>query len=272
MSKTRQPGLLFEGNGEVPFKPENVTPEQYEAESRELVAAGLEPDAPAVQTESPTATLMLRAIQSGAKGDDLKQLMDAIRFADERDAKSEFHQAFTAAQLELKPVFRGKQGHNAKYAPLEDVVAEVRRVFSDHGLSFYHVCKETPGGVTVTAVVSHVAGHSIESTMTAPADTSGNKNAIQSIGSTRSYLKRYTLSDVTGIVTTDSLDNDGDGVGPVIITEEQAISLREMIDSLGEEAAAVEAKMLKWCNAESLGEIPLSKYPTIKARLLEMIP
>lgn len=44
--------------------------------------------------------------------------------------------------------------------------------------------------------------------MRAPSDLSGNKNAIQAIGSTTTYLMRYTLIAAFGLTTADE-DNDG---------------------------------------------------------------
>jgi hypothetical protein len=44
--------------------------------------------------------------------------------------------------------------------------------------------------------------------MSAGADSTGNKNNIQSIGSTRTYLQRYTLVGALGLSTADE-DNDG---------------------------------------------------------------
>jgi len=49
--------------------------------------------------------------------------------------------------------------------------------------------------------------------MSAPNDVSGNKNAIQSIGSTNSYLQRYTLCNAFGISA--EQDNDGQTSQPI---------------------------------------------------------
>src|SRR5690606_10591416 len=46
----------------------------------------------------------------------------------------------------------------------------------------------------------------------APPDGSGNKNAIQGIGSTSTYLQRYTLSAAFGLTTADE-DDDGEATG-----------------------------------------------------------
>jgi hypothetical protein len=44
--------------------------------------------------------------------------------------------------------------------------------------------------------------------MSAPPDTSGSKNPIQAIGSTQSYLERYTALALLGIATKDMPDAD----------------------------------------------------------------
>lgn len=59
-------------------------------------------------------------------------------------------------------------------------------------------------------IISHVDGHDESTTMSAEADTSGNKNAIQSRGSSVTYLQRYTLIGALGISTADE-DVDGQG-------------------------------------------------------------
>jgi hypothetical protein len=51
-------------------------------------------------------------------------------------------------------------------------------------------------------------GHSEETTLKAIPDTSGSKNSIQAIGSTVTYLERYTLLAAMGMAAA-GMDNDG---------------------------------------------------------------
>lgn len=62
--------------------------------------------------------------------------------------------------------------------------------------------------VEVTCILTHKQGHSEETTMLGPLDDSGFKNDIQSLGSSATYLERYTLIGSLGLVTADT-DNDG---------------------------------------------------------------
>ena len=61
--------------------------------------------------------------------------------------------------------------------------------------------------MTVTGVLGHAAGHTEETSMRLPADTSGAKNSVQAWGSSASYGKRYVTLTLTGIATSD--DDDG---------------------------------------------------------------
>ena len=64
------------------------------------------------------------------------------------------------------------------------------------------------GAITVTCRLSHVAGHHIETTLSAPPEQSGSKNSVQAVGSTVSYLQRYTALSLLGLTTADMPDAD----------------------------------------------------------------
>jgi hypothetical protein len=100
-----------------------------------------------------------------------------------------------------------KQGHNYKYAPLSDIVAQVRDLIAECGMC-YRFEQDHEKGIRVTCIVSHESGHSESNTMVAAPDTSGSKNAIQAIRSTVQYLVRYTFVGAFGITTADE-DMDG---------------------------------------------------------------
>jgi len=46
--------------------------------------------------------------------------------------------------------------------------------------------------VTITCIISHRDGYREENSLSAAADTSGEKNPIQAIGSTLTYLQRMS--------------------------------------------------------------------------------
>ena len=152
------------------------------------------------------------ALERGAGVEQVDKLIELVKFNDAREALREFNQAFTAAQAEFPDVEKVKAGHNNKFAPLSYTTRLIRPVLKQHGLSYRHEVSENDNHtVTVRCILAHQAGHSESASLTAPADDSGKKNAIQAIGSTVSYLRRYTLEAVTGLVT---LDSDTEGYVP----------------------------------------------------------
>jgi hypothetical protein len=131
----------------------------------------------------------------------------------ERILKHQAEEAFNVAFAEMQAVLptiaeRGKTDKGT-YARLEDIIEQVRPVLSQHGFSLSHRTewpdKQT---VKVVGILTHRAGHSRQSEFMASADQSGSKNAIQALGSSVAYGRRYTTKDLLNIATRDE-DDDG---------------------------------------------------------------
>lgn len=128
-------------------------------------------------------------------------------------ARKSFLTALSNFQNEC-PVLKKSQSVNFKttkynFTPIDEMVATIKPLMYKYGLSFFYKYEDVDSVYfTCRCVISHIDGHSESTTMTAGKDNSGYKNEIQSIGSTRSYLERYTLKAALGLVTADE-DNDG---------------------------------------------------------------
>lgn len=96
------------------------------------------------------------------------------------------------------------------HATLYNVTTTINAELSKHGLSASWKTSQDSGSVAVTCKISHILGHSEETSLSAPPDATGSKNAIQSIGSTVTYLQRYTLFAITGLA---GKNQDDDGAG-----------------------------------------------------------
>jgi hypothetical protein len=141
----------------------------------------------------------------------MEKLLDMQERIMKMQSKAAFDSALAAFQAEITPVPRTKDGHNGKYAPLDQVDRHVKRLLETHGFSYrFRTEPEAEGYMHVTCILSHVSGHSETSSFSAPPDDSGKKNAIQARGSARSYAQRYTLLDVLGLPTTDDTDGDAE--------------------------------------------------------------
>ena len=179
--------------------------------SDDSVMAGSPPVVPAVASQSPVIVepihLLSEAVQRGAEVDQLERLMELVDRFNKDNARKAFHAALADFQAHCPQIRKMKQGHNYKYAPLADIVAQVQEQLSHSGLS-YRFEQDHSNNISVTCIVSHVDGHSERMTMTAMPDTSGSKNSVQAIGSTVQYLMRYTFVGSLGITTADE-DIDG---------------------------------------------------------------
>lgn len=152
--------------------------------------------------------LMEIAISSNADVDKLEKLMDLQDRWESKEAKKSFTRAMASFQSQCPTIKKVKNGHNYKYAPMCDVIEQVKVLEAECGLS-HRFEQDTKGqAIAITCVISHIDGHSERLRLEAEADTSGSKNAVQAIGSTITYLQRYSYLGAFGIATADE-DMDG---------------------------------------------------------------
>lgn len=152
-------------------------------------------------------SLIQVAIESNADIEKLERLMQLQQQWDSQQGRKHFYEALAAFQRECPDILKTKKAHNSFYAPLGDIMNQIRGLLADCGLSIRFE-QDHSNGVTVTCVVTHKDGHAERTTMSAPADSSGSKNEIQAIASAVTYLQRYTLIGALGITTADA-DMDG---------------------------------------------------------------
>lgn len=169
--------------------------------------------------------------------------------------RAQFDEAVSAAKAAIPPIARNATGHNSKkYADFGAIAKVVDPILGQHGLS-YRFRTTQNGTIAVTCILSHKAGHSEETTLIGPADTSGNKNAIQAIGSTLTYLQRYSLVQMLGLAA--AADDDGKaGANAATITQDQADNLIDLIETKGADRKA----FLKWAKVERIEDIAADHF------------
>ena len=141
---------------------------------------------------------------------------------------------------------------------------KISKALSVHGLSATWKTNQNDL-IEVTCIITHAAGYSESTTLKAAPDSSGGKNAIQAIGSTVSYLERYTILALTGLATHDQ-DNDGRPPAPVkLISEKQASELTDLMNSIKN---FDEKAFLKWIKKDSIELILDTEYAKVKAALI----
>jgi hypothetical protein len=199
--------------------------------------------------------MLNRAVQSGASLEMVEKLMTLQERWDASQARKAFDKAIAAAKAKITPIQRNAKGHNDKrYADFAAIAKVVDPILSEHGLS-YRFRTAQSDRISVTCILSHEAGHSEETTLTGPPDASGSKNAIQAIGSTLTYLQRYSLVQMLGLAA--AADDDGKAGGSVeTVTQKQADDLTDLIEAHGKNRA----QFLKWAKVDRFEDIPATAY------------
>jgi len=197
------------------------------------------------------------AISKGADLDKLEKLLTLQERWERNEAKKAYHEAMAAFKANPPKIDKDRtvKYKDVKYshASLANVTEKINFELSKHGLSASWNTKQN-GQIIVTCKITHVKGHSEETSLSASADMSGSKNAIQAIGSTITYLERYTLLALTGLATCDQ-DDDGQSANTTI-SEEQTNQILDLIADKG----VVIAKFCKAFGVEDVAQLPTSKY------------
>ena len=193
----------------------------------------------------------------------VEQLFKLYTQMDAERARRSYHAAFASMQPALPAVERKGKAHNSKYARFEDIVDAIMPVLAANGFGLSFRIAETAGKVSVTCILSHKDGHSENTSYAFPYDSSGSKNAIQSIGSATSYGKRYTMNALLGIATRDEDDDGNAACAGETIDEAQVIELSNMMKERG----VTIDKFLAGMKIESMSDLPKARFNEAVGRL-----
>ena len=131
------------------------------------------------------------------------------------DSINELATALSAAQAELKAApMTGRNPHlKNKYATLNDIIDTARGPLAKHGMAYVQMPTSPAdlsyGVIGLTTRLMHKSGQWLEDDMYFPVDPGSNRavNPAQVAGSTITYMRRYALAAMLGIVA----DEDADG-------------------------------------------------------------
>lgn len=187
-----------------------------------------------IKTQAPAqpvtpAQMLQIAVEQNADLDKLEKLMELQERWDANNAKKAFVAAMSKFRSECPSIAKTKSGHNTKYAGLAESIDQIKGLLSQCGLSHSWQTEQRDANVVVTCTVTHIDGHSESTSLAAGPDSSGSKNSIQAIGSTVSYLQRYTLFAILGLASQE-MDNDGNPETPEGVID--ALSNAETMEQL----------------------------------------
>jgi len=218
------------------------------------------------------------AIESKASPSELLQFMELQKLWEANEAKKAYVVAMNEFKLNPPEIFKDKKVDygegKTKYdhASLENVNAVIISSLAEHGFSHRWDTEQIDGGqIRVTCVITHILGHSEFTPLQSGADQSGGKNNIQAIGSTLTYLQRYTLLSATGLAVK-GMDDDGkkSEPEPESITEDQCNTIHAIHALVTDNDLGADrlGKLLKSCyQVSDLADLPATHYKSIISKI-----
>jgi hypothetical protein len=176
-----------------------------------------------VSVESSLLEVIAKAARDPAVDmDKMERLLAMQERVQTRGAEIAFSQALATMQPQLPTIKKnGQIEHSGKkisdFAEWSDISKAISPILSAHGFSLSFK-PSNDGKPAVTAILRHEAGHKDECTLELPLDTSGAKNAVQAVGSSLTYGKRYAAVLLLNI-TVEGEDDDGSSAAPKTIVQ-----------------------------------------------------
>ncbi len=229
-----------------------------------------------VQAELTPMQMAYQLINQGADFAAVKEMMALSKELAADRARRAFDDAMASAKSEIPVILKNRKvGYEHKsgegktsyhHEDLGEIARTVDPILAKYGLSYrFRPTSEPNQPVSVTCIIAHRDGHSEETTLTAGRDESGKKNSIQAIGSTITYLQRYTLKAALGLAA--SYDDDGskaDEKQNDVISDEQRDRILDLI-------VETDTDITQFCKVgkiDAIGEMLAADYESA-VRLLE---
>lgn len=177
-----------------------------------------------VSVESSLLDVIAKAARDPAVDmDKMERLFAMHERMQTRQAEVSFSDAMARMQPELPTIKKnGAIMHGEKkisdFAEWPDINKAISPILSAHGFSLSFKPSNNNKQPSVTAVLRHREGHKEEATLELPLDTSGAKNAVQAVGSSLTYGKRYAAVLILNI-TVEGEDDDGSAAAPKTIVQ-----------------------------------------------------
>ena len=210
-------------------------------------------------------TMIDRALVSGAAPETLERLLALQERWEANQGRKAFDEAMAAAKAEIPTIrknrtvdFTSSKGRtHYKHEDLAEIAETVNPILGKFGLSYRFKTTNAPNEpITVTCIITHRMGYFEETTLAGPRDDSGNKNALQQVGSTLTYLQRMTLKAALGLAASEDDDGQKSEAPPATITKEQREELQALIEQSGSDVP----EFCEWAKIESLADLPSDRF------------
>lgn len=131
--------------------------------------------------------------------------------------------------IEKKKLVKDKYGKDRyKYAPIDSIIAQVKKALADNGLSYRFDEIKDDKFVTAVCTITHILGHSEQSSFKVEIGQEQYMTDTQKYGARMTFAKRYAFCNALGITTGDE-DNDANETDEQSYIQKDAYQPKESI-------------------------------------------
>jgi len=176
-------------------------------------------------------TIILQAIEKGIPVETFEKILAMKERVEAAEAKKQFDKAMADAQAEFPEIKKTKKAMDGQkvlyaYAPIDEIVRQVRKPLAENGLSYSIKTEMTEGKVKSICIVRHIAGHSEQSEMEVPLGTkTGIMSNSQHTAAAATFSKRYAFMNAFGIMT-----GDEDKEEALKVTDDDVAGAKQRLD------------------------------------------
>ena len=221
---------------------------------------------PPPERVNPVVGQLLSALGDRPDPDVLRKILEVQREWEADEAKRAFTAALVALKAELPSVlerdatvrYEPKNGGmpvHYKHTSLAHAMDVVTPHLTRFGFSIAWEPTTNDNGTMVTVLcrLTHAGGHSVSTSLSAPADKSGTKSPSQGVASTITLLQRYTALSLLGIATREHQDPQPADIANTIDTARnvRAVGKLEKYGKTADDAVEYLGKPLdEWTGAD----------------------
>jgi hypothetical protein len=190
-------------------------------------------------------------------------------------AINELAMALSKFQGSVEPIQKSKTAkvgsYSYNYADLADINLKIKKPLSENGLGIVQRFIRSDKGAMLQTILTHSSGQWISSEL--PLQVF---EKVQQLGSEITYLRRYTLSSLLGIVTDDDDDGKMANEAKGKKTEDNgsltAYQSKELENLLGDDAELRKRVLAYYrsntnCEIEKIQDLPKKSFDWIKGTL-----
>ena len=150
--------------------------------------------------------------------------------------------ALSQAQAEMINVYKGTAAYNYNYADLGVILDMLRQTLPKYEIALIQTPSNDGANACVTTMLSHSSGEWIKDSVSCQIEMAKGNSAVQCLGSSITYLRRYSCSAIAGLTQTDNdasirtdEDPEGEQAQPIeLIRMASKVEIKSVTDMAAE--------------------------------------